>query len=105
MTLANAYNLSGTVAFKQKVRSATVQAALDVAAEDAGTARHAERLALSSQILTNPDHWANLFAIGVANNATIQTDFPPPSHAMSGVEATVDGDIQFVVNSLYNAYI
>lgn len=73
----------------------------------AGYVNHAARASLASRILNNPALYASIFAIGVAVNSTIQTDFPAPSYAQSGgvTTSTADNDIQFTVNSIFNDYL
>ncbi len=65
---------------------------------------HAARQSLASRILANPSGFAVFMAYGVADNATVQGDFPAPSYALGVSEATANNDIQFQVNSIFSAY-
>lgn len=67
---------------------------------------HAARQALASKILANPSGYAALMAPGVADNTTVQTDYPPPNFTLAAgvTQATADNDVQFQVNSIFGAY-
>lgn len=96
-TLRASRTLGSDAAFIDRVRSAAVKAAIDVAAEDAGTANHTQRMNLANRVLMSPGRWAEIMAEGVAANVTIV------SKAMADQEIP-DGDIEFTVTSLWNAY-
>jgi hypothetical protein len=83
-----------------------VTPAAAIARTTAGVAsvNHGARQALASKILANPVGYAQLMAIGVADNATVQADFPGPGYSLGVAEATAGNDIQFQVNSMFNAY-
>lgn len=65
---------------------------------------HTARVALASKILANPVGYAQLMSIGVADNATVQSDWPGPGYGPNVSDSTADNDIQFQVNSIFNAY-
>lgn len=69
-------------------------------------ANHAARSALASKVLANPVAYVSIMALGVTDNATIQTDFPSPSYARSGsvTASQADNDINFTVASIWSAY-
>lgn len=91
MSFADQYNLGRDVSFIAKVQMAIIKSAIAIRAEDPETADHAKRDILAKRVLEQPDNWAHNFALGVVSNAAITT------------EAT-DGDIEFTVNSIWNAY-
>lgn len=70
-----------------------------------GYPSHASRATLATHILGNPSAYAALFMPAVANNATIQTDYPAPNYTLNVSSSQADNDIEFVVNSLYNAFL
>lgn len=72
----------------------------------ASVALHVQRQALASKILANPIGYASLMAVGVADSATVQTDFPGPSYAQSGsvTTAQADTDLDNQVSAIFNAY-
>jgi hypothetical protein len=78
------------VATQQKIGQAAAKAALDVAAESAAVAGHAERAALATKVLNDPQAWAYPFTVAVATNPALS---PTPS----------DNDVAFTVNSVWNA--
>lgn len=94
MTIANDAN------FKNRVNYAMINAAIAVVAESNATANHGKRCDYAKLIL---DGSANIFqmAIGVLNNATIAAE---ANSATTPDFAIPDSDIQFAVNSNFNAY-
>ena len=77
--------------FQRRVQQAAVKSAIAVAAEDVETANHAARLAWGNQVLRSPEAYGKILAYGVLSNATIGA-------------ASIDSDIEFTVNSQWNAY-
>ena len=100
MTLTARAETAEDPTFLRRVRQAIVNAAIDVAAEAPNTTNHDARRVLASQILANPVGWAAAYAVGVAQNPNIGTGNSDPS------DDTPDGDgaMQYVVNSLFDAY-
>lgn len=96
-TLKASHELAITPAFVTRVRGAAIKGAIAVAAEDVKAANHTRRMNLAGQVLRSPGRWAELMAEGVAANVAIVTK------AMAGREVP-DGDIEFTVNSLWDAY-
>lgn len=78
---------------KKKVVSAVAKAANDVLNEDPGTSNHVARVNWAQSALANTPQAAEKMMWGIVQNATISAD---PDNA-------VDGDIQFVVNSLIDS--
>lgn len=91
MTLASQSALAVDAAFIAKVTQAAITAAKDVMAEAANTNGHTKRTDMAIQVLRSASGWGSLIAAGVASNP-----------AISG--ASTDNDIQFTVNSLWDAY-
>lgn len=113
MALIDQYDLAHLPNFIKRVQVAIIAAAIDIQAEDesnltapagfatAGEAAdatkqrlHDLRSKLAYRVLNGPTSYAAIFAQGVATNATV---------AAAG-EAATDNDIQFVVNSLWDAF-
>lgn len=92
---ASAYNAQDTRAidplFIVKVRQAIITAAIAIQAEAQTVLHHSERVALALQVLATPNTWAPIIAQGVASNNAI-------------TDSSLDSDIQFTVNSIWNAY-
>lgn len=99
-TLTERADIAVQPAFIRRVRQAMIQAAADVAAEDPGTSNHTARVAFAKVATTYPSEWAKNFALGVANNSNIGTGTSDPA------DDSPDGDgaLQFVLNSLWDAY-
>jgi hypothetical protein len=68
---------------------------------------HAARAAFGKLILLNPDGYASLLAIGVADSATVAADFDVGSGALAGgkTESGVSTDINNQVSAIFNSYI
>jgi hypothetical protein len=77
--------------FVARVTQAAVTAAKDIQAEAGDVAGHVKRTDYALQVLRSPQVFGPLFAQGVATNPAI-------------TGASTDNDIQFTVNSLWNAY-
>ena len=99
-TLTERADVAVNPAFIRRVRQAVIKAAADIAAEDPSTANHAARVALAKVVTTYPTEWAKNFAFGVANNTNVGTGSSDPADD----SADGDGALQFVVNSLWDAY-
>lgn len=92
-TLDENYSLATRTSFREKVLAAVIKAAVDVAAEAPDPGERARlRRALSARVLENREgiDYAALFALAVASNPVITA-------------ASSDNDIQFTVNSLWDA--
>lgn len=82
-------------ALMNRTRYFITKAAIAVVNENPATAKHAERLLLAERILEDGQQMARLFAVPLMTNATLA--------AASDFSAIVDGDLEFVVNSIYDA--
>ena len=92
MPLLSDANLLKSESFMDRMTIALIRAAHNIQSEDGATTNHAERLAMSDQILTGwtaARRMAGVFFPLVAGNPTIQS---------VGTSAT-DNEIIFVVNS------
>jgi hypothetical protein len=91
--LDDSYVLSRLTSFAERVQAAVVKAAVDVAAETPDASERSRlRRALSARILENREgiDYAARFALAVAVNPVI-------------TKSSSDSDIQFTVNSLWDA--
>lgn len=93
-------NVAEDDTFIRRVRQAMTKAAADVAAESDQTANHANRAALSKAVLTYPNEWATVFAIGVANNPNVGSGSSDPS-----VDSP-DGDsaMEYIMGQVWDAF-
>jgi len=83
--------LAADQSFISRVAQAAATSAKDVMAESASVTGHLLRTQMANEVLRSPSSWGSLIAIGVATNPAIS-------------EASTDADIQFTVNSLWDAY-
>lgn len=93
VALEDAFVLARLDSFRERVEAAVVKAAVDVAAEAADPSERSRlRRALSARVLENREgiDYASRFALAVAVNPVI-------------TKQSVDGDIQFTVNSIWDA--
>ncbi len=79
--------------FQDRVRFFAVKAAVAVMSEAAVTASHAERVAYAKKILAGELDLLDLSIAVVTNAAVLAAGFDAP-----------DGDLEFTVNSLFNAF-
>lgn len=77
--------------FVGKVKLAAVKAAIAVMAELPETDDHERRASFAVKVMGQPDRYAAMLVVGVAANPAIVIGAP-------------DGDIEFTVNSLFDAY-
>lgn len=77
--------------FRQQVLLAMVTAAVAIANEPVETPLHAARAVLATQVVAEPYRFLTSFALSVASNPAITA-------------ASNDGDVQFTVNSIWNAH-
>lgn len=73
---------------------AVAKAAQDILNEDPSTTNHTARIAWARQALQDTARTADAMLWGLVGNATIQANG----------EASPDGDIQFVINSLVDQF-
>ena len=91
MTFLDQHTLATDSDFVARVTQAAITAGKDIQAEAGNTAGHVKRTDYALQVLRSPHVFGPLFAQGVASNPAI-------------TGASTDNDIQFTVNSLWNAY-
>lgn len=91
MAFLDQAELAVTTTFQNRVRHAMVKVAIAIQAEDGATLNHANRSSYARAVLNDPNRHAPLFAQGVVTNATITA-------------ASSDGDIEFTVISIWDAY-
>lgn len=77
-----------------------------VARTTAGVSKlqHVARVVLAKLVLANPTGYGQMMALGVADNATVQGDFPAPGYTLNVSEATASNDVQFQMDSIFNSY-
>jgi hypothetical protein len=94
--------VANDVNFQNRVLYALQVAALAVMAEANSTSGHVQRISYATKILQGNSNVANV-AMGVLTNLTVagETDTTKTTGGDYGIP---DGDIQFVVNSLFSAY-
>lgn len=91
MALSDMADLATWPALIRRVTTAAVTAAVDVGAEPFdGTNYRLQRRALVKQVLENPTVWGERFSYAVTSNPVITF-------------ASDDNDIQFTVNSVWDA--
>lgn len=83
--------------FQNRVRYSLYVAAVNVHAEDAGTASHTARLAFSNKVLSGAYDLASA-VFAVLTNSTIAAE----ATASGSGNSVPDGDLQFTMNSVYN---
>ena len=69
------------------------KAAVDIINESPSTEDHSQRMSWARKVIADPEGWAAKAIWKVLENATIQA---APTEA-------IDGDVQFVVNSIVNS--
>lgn len=95
MTYAIQVTFLADVGQVSRIRQALVKAAVAVMAEPANTAHHSQRIAYAFYILNNSTVAGEEMAKGVATSPGITVlDSDHPS----------DADIEFTVNSMFDAY-
>lgn len=106
MSYQDGFDLSEKPQFKERVKLAIVKVAIDVQAEDPlelslpkgypsdVAALHAERSRLAFSVLHDPDGFKGRFTVAIASNPAIAAK----------MEAANDGDLEFTVASLWNAF-
>ena len=77
--------------FVARVQAAMVKSAIAVNSEDPSTEAHSTRVQWATQVLRDPAHYAARMAFGVAANPIITAE-------------SSDSEIEFTVNSVWNAY-
>lgn len=92
MTFEEAYNLGSDPVWRGRCQTAALKSATSVMSEEDTTAGHAERTAFANKVLLSPALQSQAIAFGVAAQPGI-TD-----------ENATDSDIEFTINSLWDAW-
>lgn len=90
MAFVDQYALALDVTFQKRILVAMETAATQVQTEDVGTANHTNRANYAKLVLANPGAYLLPFCQAVVTNAAITS-------------ASLDSDLQFQVNSIWNA--
>ena len=100
MSLIQKADIAEDPTFIRRTRQAMTKAALDVSSESDQTVNHANRAALAKAVLTYPNEWASVFAIGVANNPNVGTGTSDPS------VDNPDGDsaMEYIMGQVWDAF-
>jgi hypothetical protein len=99
-SLTDLSSIALSVDFSRRINMAAFNCALAVMAESANTPSHAQRVIFAATILAGNSPNL-LLAYGILNNTTIAAEADvssPPGFAIP------DGDLQFAMNSIFNAY-
>lgn len=92
MAFTDQITLAEDAVFRGRVQHAAVKSALAVMAENAASVpNHSARAAFARSVLFDPSGHAVLLSYGVVTNGSI-------------TGASSDGDIEFTVNSMWDAY-
>jgi hypothetical protein len=81
------------LALQGQVKVALIRSAVDVMAEDVKIDFHRQRRAFANQVLRSPDGFVTQFSLAVAAQPGVKID-----------STASDDDVQFTVNSLFNAF-
>lgn len=98
----NLVAIANTQTFQDRIKFFLFKAAINVLAEDPGTLGHPQRIIFANDILSGSNSILD-FAIGVLTNPTISQG-ANPDDSNDGIYGVSDGDMEFTVNSLYNAF-
>lgn len=88
--------------FKRQVAVAAVTCCLNVCAEDPATPLHAARRQFAVSVLRQPSNWVEQFALAAASHSGVTSDRLSGT-AEKPVWSGPDGDLQFIVNSVFPA--
>jgi len=91
--------IAGNDGFQQRIKYALMSAAVNIYSEATSTTGHAARGVLASQVIQGSYNAASV-PLAVLTNTTIAGEATLASAPDYGIP---DGDIQFAVNSLWNA--
>ena len=95
MALIDVEPLATDPVFLSRVKAALVAAAIAVQTEDPQTPNHAQRARFAAAVLHQTDRVGPKVAWGVASNPTILGQ---------GEAGSSDGDIEFVISGVWDAY-
>jgi hypothetical protein len=91
MSFQDAFALADTPEFQRRVTVALVKSAVAVMAEGSSAPNHQLRGTYASKVLASPEVEGMNMALGVTTNAAI-------------TENSSDSDIEFTINTLFDAY-
>lgn len=85
--------------FRERISYFVIKAAIAVMNESNGTANHTERVAFANKVFVG-DYDLQSYAYGVLTNSTVlgNLDLSENDYGI------IDGDLEFTVNSIYNAF-
>lgn len=92
MTLAEQYTAANDQTFANRIGQAMCKAAVAVQAEAVNTVNHTNRANFATLALRDPERYQPAVARAVVTNAGITST------------AATDGDIEFTVNSMWDAF-
>lgn len=100
MSFESSYTMSNHPTFLGRIEVCIIKSAIAVLNEAPTVAKHAIRLNYARKVVENPPGYAERMAVGVVTNATIDT-----KSLVDSTGATVlDSEIEFQVNSMWDAY-
>jgi len=89
---------------QRRVLACLVETALDVMAEDGGTANHAERATYADKVLKGERVADDQVMLAVTTNSTILTGVTEPIlSSESASEDISDGDLEFQMSAIWDA--
>lgn len=92
--------------FLQRVEYAITLTAENIATESAGTARHAARAALATQVLNSPGQYAASMAPGIVAQMTLaSTNMVTVGGVANADVDTTDAALATIVSSIWNDYL
>lgn len=97
-TLLEGYTLANDPIFINRVSQALAVCVDTIRAEGDAVPRHDDRVAFATEVIQDVNAYAYRFARIVVGNSTIAANAP-------NEENVPDGDIQFVVNQVWNDFL
>lgn len=98
-TSVEAVGVADMQRFKDRVNFYVIKAAVAVMAEDNLTANHSERVVFANKVFTS-DYDLEQYVAAVLTNATVLSNLD----VIADNNGITDGDLEFTVNSMYNAF-
>ena len=89
--------------FQNRVQYALFVAAVNVSSEDPNTLGHSQRITYANRVLNGNVNLPSVCNMVLTNPSIAQEAVPTASGQASTDNSIPDGDIQFTVNSLWNA--
>jgi hypothetical protein len=102
-TFAQLGLIANETEFQQRVEYAMSVAAANVYSENTSTTGHATRAAFANKVLAG-NYNIKSACFGVLSNPTIAAEATIPASGPPAGNSIPDADIQFAVNSLWNAF-